>query len=131
MTWDFAEGNSFSVSTGNFMRQVNLIVEVIGNALAATAAATALQADAQKQDVSAAKLVSTDPPYYDNIGYADLSDFFYVWLRRSLKTVFLGLGYGERGEEVGEDCLQRSAQPHVEEVRKVGIPDVVVVGRIG
>ena len=35
-----------------------------------------------------AKVVSTDPPYYDNIGYADLSDFFYVWLRRSLKPVF-------------------------------------------
>ena len=35
-----------------------------------------------------AKFVSTDPPYYDNIGYADLSDFFYVWLRRSLKPVF-------------------------------------------
>ena len=34
------------------------------------------------------KIVSTDPPYYDNIGYADLSDFFYVWLRRSLRLVF-------------------------------------------
>ena len=34
------------------------------------------------------KVVSTDPPYYDNVGYADLSDFFYVWLRRSLKPVF-------------------------------------------
>ena len=41
-----------------------------------------------QQFISANKLVSTDPPYYDNIGYADLSDFFYVWLRRSLKSVF-------------------------------------------
>jgi len=47
-----------------------------------------LQADAVTQSVTAAKVVSTDPPYYDNIGYADLSDFFYVWLRRSLKSVF-------------------------------------------
>jgi putative DNA methylase len=48
----------------------------------------ARQADAYTQSISADKLVSTDPPYYDNIGYADLSDFFYVWLRRSLRGVF-------------------------------------------
>ena len=43
---------------------------------------------AQNQAISGGKLVSTDPPYYDNIGYADLSDFFYVWLRRSLREIF-------------------------------------------
>jgi putative DNA methylase len=48
----------------------------------------AYQADAHTQSISADKLVSTDPPYYDNIGYADLSDFFYVWLRRSLRPVY-------------------------------------------
>jgi adenine-specific DNA methylase len=52
---------------------------------------TAQQADAQSQTISSNKLVSTDPPYYDNIGYADLSDFFYVWLRKSLKPIFSGL----------------------------------------
>jgi putative DNA methylase len=87
MTWDFAEGNAFSISSGHFMRQVDLIVEVIGNALSATGTGIAEQADAQQQAVSASKVVSTDPPYYDNIGYADLSDFFYVWLRRSLRPV--------------------------------------------
>ena len=46
------------------------------------------QADAQSQEFSRDAVVSTDPPYYDNIGYADLSDFFYVWLRRSLRPVF-------------------------------------------
>jgi putative DNA methylase len=46
------------------------------------------QADAASQSTSADKVVSTDPPYYDNIGYADLSDFFYVWLRRALRPVF-------------------------------------------
>ena len=50
---------------------------------------SAKQADARLQAISVKRqLVSTDPPYYDNIGYADLSDFFYVWLRRSLKPVF-------------------------------------------
>jgi putative DNA methylase len=48
----------------------------------------ATQRDAQTQDATAGKVVSTDPPYYDNIGYADLSDFFYVWLRRALRPVF-------------------------------------------
>jgi putative DNA methylase len=57
----------------------------------ANAPGFAAQADAQTQSVSAAKIISTDPPYYDNIGYADLSDFFYVWLRRSLKPIFPGL----------------------------------------
>ena len=46
------------------------------------------QADATVQSISSHKVISTDPPYYDNIPYADLSDFFYVWLRRSLKPVF-------------------------------------------
>ena len=49
---------------------------------------SAEQADAQVQDLAKRAVVSTDPPYYDNIGYADLSDFFYVWLRRSLRPVF-------------------------------------------
>ena len=48
-------------------------------------------ADATNQSISFEKVVSTDPPYYDNIGYADLSDFFYVWLRRSLKPIYPGL----------------------------------------
>src|SRR5690606_25577657 len=51
----------------------------------------AKQADAQSQTLTLNKLVSTDPPYYDNIGYADLSDFFYVWLRRSLRPIYPGL----------------------------------------
>ena len=88
MTWDYAEGNAFSTSTGNFFRQVALLSEVIGLALPANSLSSAEQSDAQKQTRSRGKLVSADPPYYDNIGYADLSDFFYVWLRRSLKDTF-------------------------------------------
>lgn len=49
---------------------------------------TAIQADAQTQTLTNGKVVSTDPPYYDNIGYADLSDFFYVWLRQALRKVY-------------------------------------------
>jgi len=88
MTWDYAEANVFSDSTGSynnlFERQVKGFEALAG----ARVAGTALQADAQTQTLSANKLVSTDPPYYDNIGYADLSDFFYVWLRKSLKPIY-------------------------------------------
>src|SRR4029453_5936578 len=49
---------------------------------------SAFQADARNGAATRGKIVSTDPPYYGNVGYADLSDFFYVWLRRSVKVVF-------------------------------------------
>ena len=87
MVWDYAESNPFCDSSGSFNnlfeRQVKGF-EVLGSPTPGHGA----QADANNQSISAGKMVSTDPPYYDNIGYADLSDFFYVWLRRSLKPVF-------------------------------------------
>jgi putative DNA methylase len=87
MVWDFAESNPLSDSSGNFEGGIVSIVAGLGS-LDPVAAGHADQVDAQSQEVASAKVVSTDPPYYDNIGYADLSDFFYVWLRCSLKTVF-------------------------------------------
>ena len=90
MTWDFAEGNPFSESSGNWMNNVEWCAKAI-TSFPAIASGAVSQADAQSQGISKNKLVSTDPPYYDNIGYADLSDFFYVWLRRSLKPVFPSL----------------------------------------
>lgn len=90
MMWDFAENNVFAeaagdygVSLGNMVRAL-LELPAVGDGLA-------IQSDAQSQTVSANKVISTDPPYYDNIGYADLSDFFYVWLRRSLRPIFPNL----------------------------------------
>lgn len=88
MVWDYAEGNPFSNSTGNWSGALNWIEKVMVYALPASLKGIATQDDAQTQVISQNKVVSTDPPYYDNIGYAELSDFFYVWLRRSLKTVF-------------------------------------------
>ncbi|HOG04170.1 MAG TPA: hypothetical protein PLL14_09320, partial [Accumulibacter sp.] len=86
MAWDYAEGNPFSTSSGNYLVSLDWIVRVI-NYLPSVARGFVQQADAQNQSIGDSKVVSTDPPYYDNIGYADLSDFFYVWLRRSLKPV--------------------------------------------
>jgi putative DNA methylase len=91
MVWDYVEGNPFSPSSGNYADAMGWICKVMDYALSATAPGTAQQDDAQTQFNSANKLISTDPPYYDNIGYADLSDFFYVWLRRSLRPIFPSL----------------------------------------
>ena len=90
MTWDYAETNPFSDSAGNVSSGADWTKKVL-ELLPAFVEGSAVQADAQTQIVSDSKVISTDPPYYDNIGYADLSDFFYVWLRRSLKPIFPGL----------------------------------------
>ena len=90
MTWDFAETNIFSDSSGSFNNLFERQIKGF-DALGNKVAGHAMQADAANQNISGDKVVSTDPPYYDNIGYADLSDFFYVWLRRSLRPVYPNL----------------------------------------
>ena len=87
MTWDFAEANAFSDSTGGWAGSLEWVPTAL-EAFPPKGIGRAGQADASNQVTSASKIVSTDPPYYDNIGYADLSDFFYVWLRRALRPVF-------------------------------------------
>jgi putative DNA methylase len=90
MTWDFCESNPFSESSGNWMGQLEFPAKCLDNSITQVSGYVR-QEDAQRQTVSNGKLISTDPPYYDNIGYADLSDFFYVWLRRSLQKVYPNL----------------------------------------
>lgn len=87
MTWDFVEGNPLSNSTGNYTGQVDYLTRVVEDTLPASPCGTVFQHDAQTQQISSEKVVSTDPPYYDNVPYADLSDYFYVWQRRCLKDV--------------------------------------------
>ena len=88
MVWDYAEGNPLSTSTGNWTGALVWIQKAMITALPASESGVATQKDAQTQDISRDKIVSTDPPYYDNICYAPLSDFFYVWLRRALRPIF-------------------------------------------
>ncbi len=88
MTWDYAEGNPFSGSSGNFEDAITWVkknVEVLGR----RGPGAIFNTDAASNSFSVRPIIiSTDPPYYNNIGYADLSDFFYVWLRRSLQGVW-------------------------------------------
>ena len=87
MNWDFAEGQPFGGSSGNFTDAVGSVIAAMKRAPSAPVG-TAKQRDAREPLDGASIAVSTDPPYYDNIGYADLSDFFYVWLRRSLGPTY-------------------------------------------
>lgn len=90
MTWDFPESNVLGDSAicwRNAIKYTSDNLEAVG-ALSNRSNGFAVQAEASTQSLSLGKIISTDPPYYDNIGYADLSDFFYVWLRRSLRQQF-------------------------------------------
>ena len=87
MVWDYAESNPFCESSGSYLNLAERQIKGF-KALGDGQPGAASQVDVNHQSISSNKLVSTDPPYYDNIGYADLSDFFYVWLRLSLRSVF-------------------------------------------
>ena len=95
IVWDFAEANIFSTSTQNWMGQVEWVAKVVERLPADANRGAVYQADAsttiRAQD---GPVIVTDPPYYDNIGYADLSDFFYVWLRPLLRDVYPDLFAG-------------------------------------
>lgn len=90
MVWDYAESNPFCDSSGSFNNLFERMVKGF-QALGISGEGHAVQVDAMVQNISRNKIISTDPPYYDNIGYADLSDFFYVWLRKSVRTIFPSL----------------------------------------
>jgi len=87
MVWDFAEGNPLSESSGNILNNIEFAAKALDK-LPANILGYASQADATLVRTPVGPVISSDPPYYDNIGYADLSDFFYIWLRRSLQPVF-------------------------------------------
>jgi putative DNA methylase len=89
MVWDFAEANPFSNSCGNWNDAcIKWIIKAI-ELLPAQVGATVAQQDARSSAFSNDNLLfSTDPPYYDNIGYADLSDFFYIWLRKAAIDIY-------------------------------------------
>lgn len=87
MVWDYAENNVFAGAAGDYTTSLGSIVKVI-NRFRPGIRGVARQFDAQSDSGMRGILVSTDPPYYDNIGYADLSDFFYVWLRQSLRRTY-------------------------------------------
>ncbi|MCR5807675.1 MAG: DUF1156 domain-containing protein [Oscillospiraceae bacterium] len=87
MVWDYTEANPFCNSTGSYNNMLEWVVKCVTN-FKSPAQGYVRQFDAQSDCELRNIMISTDPPYYDNISYADLSDFFYVWLRNSLKTIY-------------------------------------------
>lgn len=88
MTWAFAEANPFSSSTGNWVGQIEWVTKALLT-LPIGQTADVAQRDARARMIEKAPfMLCTDPPYYDNVGYADLSDFFYVWMRKNLRDVW-------------------------------------------
>ena len=90
MIWDYAEANPFADSAGNFSRMVNLVAKVIERQCPESPiSGITLQSNASANPMLAKQpVISTDPPYYHNIGYADLSDFFYIWQRKVLSKIY-------------------------------------------
>lgn len=87
MTWDYAEANPFSSSSGCFDNMLEWVFKSLLE-FPATITGTAIQQDAQTDCGLRNLVISSDPPYYDNIGYADLADYFYIWMRQSLKSTY-------------------------------------------
>lgn len=141
MVWDYAENNVFAGAAGDYTTSLGSIVKVI-NRFRPGIRGTARQFDAQSDNGMRGILVSTDPPYYDNIGYADLSDFFYVWLRQSLRRTYpklfstmlvpkheelVATPYREnRGKEGARDFFEEGMFSTFKQVNKYAREDVPV-----
>ena len=127
MIWDTAEGNPFSTSSGNFFGQAEYLSAAVATLPAEGKGGEAFQKDAQTANFKN-QVVSTDPPYYDNVPYADLSDFFYVWLRRSLKA-FLPETYTTmlvpKHEELVADHKRHNGKDNAEQFFMEGMTDVM------
>ncbi len=122
MAWDFAEANVFSASSGGWDSALNPVAKALVR-LPATVEGKASVRDAGHASYSDAYCISTDPPYYDTVGYADLSDFFYVWLREALHDVYPSI-FGTMLTPKNEELV---ANPH-RQGGKVGARDYFIDG---
>ena len=120
MTWAFGEANPFSTSTQNWNAQIEWITKVVGNLPVPVNSGEAYQANAVTTVPAADRpIIVTDPPYYDNIGYADLSEFFYVWLRPLLRDIYPELFAGmmtPRDEEITASPRFEDPTQHFEDL---------------
>jgi putative DNA methylase len=133
MTWDFAETNFFSESSGNFVDQVEFPAKSIAGWSPGTPPGSISNIDAARNGYPVRPVViSTDPPYYDNIGYADLSDFFYVWLRRSLSGIWPDLFrrlITPKAEELVATPYRHGGKPEAEAFFMRGMSDALIAVR--
>ena len=117
MTWDFAETNPLADSGGDFFGLVKGTADVLMR-LSPVVQGFVEQTNAAQLGTSPKKVFSTDPPYYDNVPYADLSDYFYIWLRRCLQPIhpqLLGTVLVPKADELVADPFRQGGkeQAHV------------------
>ena len=132
MVWDYAEIDPFSSSSGNFLGQVEWVARCVDVA-PASQGATAVSASASSRDYSG-MVVSTDPPYYDNIGYSDLSDYFYVWQRRALRSIhpkLMGTLLVPKAEELVANPYRHGSKTSAEKFFESGFEEVFTNMRKG
>ena len=127
MVWDFAEANPFSGKSGSWQNMLDWVVAAI-DCMGPATEALIFQQDARTIQYRPDAVVCTDPPYYDNIGYADLSDFFYSWLRPTLKDVHSGLFRGistPKGDELVATPFRHGGKFGAEEFFLKGMSEVI------
>lgn len=122
--WDFAEANPFSDSTQNWMGQIEWIAKAVERLPTVVNTAEVYQADAATTPhTEDSPIILTDPPYYDNIGYADLSNFFYIWLRAAIRDIypelFAGMGTPRDEEMIASRRFENSRDRFEELLHKV------------
>lgn len=118
MVWDYAEANPLAQMHCSWLKCVDWVSKAVYGLGDTVVPGHSLQKDAISQDVSANKVVSTDPPYYDNVPYADLSDFFYVWLRKSLRSLYpdlLSTILVPKGPELVADSFRHKGKDEAEQ----------------
>ena len=128
MLWDFAETNPFGGATGDFGVSLASVVNVVERqAVTSLVVGRVEQRSAQTIAPERSVVFSTDPPYYDNVPYADLSDFFYIWLRRSLSAVhpqLLGTVLVPKTEELVADPFRRGGRDEAKAYFEQGMAKV-------
>lgn len=131
MTWDFVEVSPFAGAAGDVGVSVETACKALSNVAASGVAGVVDQADADGRGFEG-MLLSTDPPYYDNIGYSDLSDFFYVWLRRSLRSThpeLLGTVLVPKTEELVANPYRHNGKDGAKEFFEAGFRSVFARAR--
>lgn len=132
MTWDFAEANPLGDSTGSWMNNFEYICANLERIPTEVKGSKVVQRDARLKPITnQPPLICTDPPYYDNIGYADLSDYFYLWLRKSLasyhKSIFATVLVPKTEELVASPHRFDGSKKRAEQYFEEGLRDVFTV----
>jgi putative DNA methylase len=136
MIWDYPEINPLTDIGGTWIGSVRVVADAIDGIPADSAASSARvrQGDAATLRMPENGVVLTDPPYYDNVGYADLSDFFYIWLRRSLRDVFpelMATVLTPKADELVADPFRRGGREQAERFFEDGFEKVFARIRSG